>query len=103
MFPESSLTFKVPDIVPAAGGVNVTATAQLDAGASTKGQLFVWKNPALADRLNKFSGLPPKLEIVMLCAGLVVPAFCEKVNVEGEKPMAEGRGLGSRRGVAPKT
>jgi hypothetical protein len=43
------------------------------------------------------------LEIVMVWGELVVPTFCENVSEGGAKPIAEGRGLGSGTGVAPKT
>jgi hypothetical protein len=100
-FPESSLTLRVPVIGPTAGGVNVMETAQFDPGISTDGQLLVSENPPFADRFNPFSGLPPKLEMVMGWAGLVVPMFCENVNVGGVKLIAEGRGLGNDRGTTP--
>jgi hypothetical protein len=102
-FPESSLTFSVPVTEPTAGGVNVTGTVQFDPAGRTAGQLFVSENPPLADRLNPFSGLPPKFVMVIVWVALVVPMFCENVNVGGEKPIAEGRGVGSGAGVAPKT
>jgi hypothetical protein len=103
MFPESSLTFRAPFTASTADGVNVTETVQFDPGVSVAGQSFVSENPSLADRLNPFSGLPPKLAMVMVWVGLVVPTFCENVNVGGEKLIADGRGLGNGIGVAPKT
>ena len=102
-FPESSLTFSAPVTEPTDGGVNVTDTVQFDPAGRTAGQLFVSENPPLAERFNPFSGLPPKFVMVMVCVALVVPIFCEKVNVGGEKLIAEGRGVGSGTGVAPKT
>ena len=50
----------------------------------------------------KFSELPPKLVIVMVCVP-VLPTFCEKSRVAGENPIAEGCGVGNGIGVIPKT
>jgi hypothetical protein len=102
-FPESSLTFSAPTTSPAACGVNATDTVQLDPADRAAGQLFVCEKPLPASRVSPFSGLPPKLLIVRVWLGLVVPTFWENVNVGGEKPSAEGRGVGSGTGVAPKT
>ncbi len=102
-FPESSLTFSAPVTEPAACGVNVTDTVQLDAANRAAGQSFVSEKPSLVEKANPFSGLPPKLVMVMVWAALVVPTSCENVNVGGEKLIAERRGVGSGTGVAPKT
>jgi len=102
-FPESSLTFSAPVTEPAACGVNVTDTVQLDPANRAAGQSFVSEKPSLVERVNPFSGLPPKLVMVIVWAALVVPRFCENVNVGGEKLIAEGGGVGSGTGVAPKT
>ena len=102
-FPESSLTFSAPVTEPAASGVNVTDTVQLDPANRAAGQSFVSEKPSLVEKANPFSGLPPKLVMVMVWAALVVPTSCENVNVGGEKLIAEGRGVGSGTGVAPKT
>jgi hypothetical protein len=102
-FPESSLTFSAPVTEPTVCGVNVTDTAQLDPADRTAGQSFVSENPPLAERLIPFSGLPPKFVMVMVWGALAAPTFCENVNVGGEKLIAEGCGVGSGTGVAPKT
>ena len=102
-FPESSVTISAPVTGPTACGVNATDTVQFDPADRAAGQLFVAENPPPAARFNPFSGLPPKFVMVMVCAALVAPIFCENVSVGGEKPIAEGRGVGSAMGVAPKT
>jgi hypothetical protein len=81
----------------------VTETVQVDPGISVSWQSCVSENPPLADSLNPFNGLPPKLAIVMVWTEPVVPTFCENVNVGGNKLIADGRGLGRDIGVAPKT
>jgi len=48
------------------------------------------------------SVVPPKLVTVMGWVE-VVPTFCVKLKVEGEKLIAEGRGLGNGIGVRPNT
>lgn len=97
-----SVTVKAPVTVPVADGVNVTATWQLLPAGSIAGQLLVCANPPLAvTLLAPLNWLPPKFVIVMICGGLVVPTFCEMLNVGGVKLTAEGRGLGSGRGTAP--
>ena len=65
-FPESSLTFSAPVTEPAASGVNVTDTVQLDAANRAAGQSFVSEKPSLVENANPFSGLPPKLVMVMV-------------------------------------
>jgi hypothetical protein len=102
-FPESSVTISAPVTGPTACGVNATDTVQLDPADKAIGQLFVSENPPPAERFNPFSWLPPKFVMVMAWGSLVVPTFCENVSVGGEKPIAEGRGVGSAMGVAPKT
>jgi hypothetical protein len=102
-FPESSVTVSAPVTKPTACGVNVTDTEQFDPAVTTAGQLLVCENPPLDDRFNPFSGLPPKFVMVIVCAGLVVPMFWEKLKDGGEKRIAEGGGEGSGTGVAPKT
>lgn len=102
-FPESSLTFSAPVSEPAAGGVKVTDTVQLDPADKTAGQSFVSAKAPLAEIFNPFSGLPPKFVTVTVWVALVVPTFCENVSVGGEKRIAEGRGVGRGTGVAPKT
>lgn len=101
--PESSVTVTTPSTGPGADGVNETLTVQFDPAASWVGQASVSANPPLAEMFDKFSGLPPKFEIVTGCEGLDVPTFWEKVNVAGERLIAEGRGLGKGIGVTPKT
>jgi hypothetical protein len=87
-------------------GPNVTDTVQFDPAISWLGQLSVSENPPVPEILNglptKLSGLPPKLAIVMGWEALV-PTFWDTFSVAGEKLMAEGRGVGSGTGVAPKT
>jgi hypothetical protein len=100
-FPESSLTFKAPVTGSDVEGVNVTCTAQFAAGVTIDGQLLVSENAPPVDRLNKFSGLPPKFVMVIVCAALVVPTFWEKVRLGGVKLIAEGSGVGSDTGTAP--
>ena len=102
-FPESSVTVNAPVRGPTTCGVNATDTVQLDPADRAAGQSFVSENPPPAERFNPFSGLPPKFAMVMVWGALVVPVFCENVSVGGEKPIAEGRGVGSGMGVAPKT
>ena len=103
-FPESSLTFSAPVTEPAASGVNVTDTVQLDPANRAAGQSFVSEKPSLVEKANPFSGLPPKLVIVTAWELLAVPmSWSAKVKVAGEKLIAEGRGLGTGTGVAPKT
>ena len=102
-FPESSLTVSDPVAGPVAAGVNVTETEQLAPARSCAGQLLTTANAPAAETPDKFSGLPPKLEIVMLLGELADPMFCEKSKVAGVNPMAEGRGLGTGKGVIPKT
>lgn len=91
----------VPEAAPGAGGVNVTATAQLAAGTSTVGQLFVSENGPVAESARKLILLPPKLVTVMVCGALAEAIFCVKFSVEGVKLMAEGRGVGNGSGTAP--
>ena len=83
--------------------MNATDAVQLDPPDRAAGQLFVSEKPLLAERVSPFRGLPPKLVMVIVWVALVVPTFCENVNVGGEKLIAEGRGVGSGTGVAPKT
>jgi hypothetical protein len=102
-FPESSITFKAPVTGPTVAGVNVTDTMHVEPAGRTPAQLSVSANPSLADRLSTSNVLPPKLAIVMVWGALVVPVFSEKVSAGGEKLIAEGRGVGTGAGVAPKT
>ena len=97
------MTVSNPLTGPVTGGVKVTLTVQFDPATSGLGQLLVSPNPLLAEKLDKFSGLPPKLVMVTGWAGLEVPTFWEKSNVVGERLIAEGSGLGKGTGVTPKT
>ena len=97
-----SVTVNVPVTVFVDAGVKVTDTVQLLPATNSAGQLLVCANPGLtATLLAPLSGLPPKLAIVMVCAGLVVPTFCEILKPGGVKLMAEGRGVGKESGTAP--
>jgi hypothetical protein len=99
-----SVTVKAPVTVPAAVGVNVTATWQLLPAGSITGQLFVSANPPLAVTLfAPLKGLPPKFATVIVWGGLAAPTFCEMLSVAGVKLSAEGRGLGRLRGTAAYT
>jgi len=100
--PESSLTLSWAFTGPVADAVKVTVTVQFCPAISWLGQLFVSVNALLAEMFDKLSGLPPKLEIVRGSEPLV-PTFCEKFKVAGEKLMADGRGLGKGTGVMPNT
>jgi hypothetical protein len=100
---ELSVTTSDPLTVPVVVGAKETLTVQFDPAASTAGQLFVCWKPPFAETASPFSGLPPKFVMMMVCAGLVVPTFCENVSVGGLKPIAEGSGVGNGTGVAPKT
>ena len=101
--PESSVMFKAPAAGPAVTGVKVTEMVQFVAGISIAGQLLVAEKGPVAESCRLCSGCPPKLVTVIVCAGLVVPTLCEKLNVVGEKMIAGGGGLGIRSGVAPQT
>lgn len=83
-------------------GAKVTATVQFDPTASVAGQLGAAVNPPLAEMLPKFNGVPPKLATVTVCEPLV-PMFWVKFKWDGERLIAEGRGLGKGIGVIPKT
>lgn len=64
--PELSVMFRVPLNVPAADGVKVTLTVQVDPTARFPRQLLVWANPVpLTETALMLSGLPPKLETVI--------------------------------------
>ena len=64
--PELSVKFRVPFTVPAADGVKVTLTVQVDPAASVPTQLLVWANSVpLTETVLMLSGLPPKLETVI--------------------------------------
>ena len=65
--------------------------------------MLVCANAPPAVMPEKFKGLPPKLAAVIVCAGLVVPTFCENVKDAGVKLIADGTGLGSGTGVTPNT
>lgn len=103
-FPASSFTIKDPVVVPATTGVNHTEIVQVEPGMRGEEQLFVAENPLpLVETFNPFSGLPPKLVIVTVWGGLLVPTFCAKVKDAAEKLIAEGGGLDTGTGVAPNT
>ena len=86
----------VPEAAPDAGGVNVTDTVQLAAGASTVGQLFDSENGPVAESVRKLMLLPPKLVTVMVWAALVEAIFCVKSSVGRRE--ADGRGARSGQG-----
>jgi hypothetical protein len=78
-------------------GAKDTLTVQLAPAVRLFGQSLVTANSPLAEMPEKFSGLPPKLVIVTGWELLEVPiSWLAKVKVAGEKPIAEGRGVGSR-------
>jgi hypothetical protein len=81
----------------------MTETVQFDPAFNTEGQLFVCVKGPLEVTFSPYSGLPPKLLIVTVCAALGVPMFCVNVSEMGEKLTADGRGLGCGISVAPKT
>ena len=96
------MTISDPLTGPVTVGVNVTETVQFDPAASWLGQELVSLNPPLAEKLERSSGLPPKLVMVMDWEELV-PTFWEKFRVVGDNLMADGRGVGKGTGVTPKT
>jgi hypothetical protein len=90
---ELSLTTSVPDRIPAALGVKVTLTVQLDPAATPEPQLFVCaKSPLLVpviETLEMLTVVLPGLDSVTLCAELVVPtAWPVKVKLDGESVIA---------------
>ena len=102
--PESSLRVRSPVAGPVTVGAKDTLAVQLAPATRLFGQLFVSAKSPLAEMLEKFSGLPPKLVIVTGWELLEVPiSWSAKVKVAGERPIAEGRGLGTGTGVTPKT
>ena len=64
---ESSAIFSCPLTKPVTDGANDTVTVQFDPPARLPGQLDVSVNPPLAEIVPRFSGLPPKLAIVIHC------------------------------------
>jgi hypothetical protein len=102
--PESSLSVSSPVAGPVTVGAKDTLAVQLAPATKLFGQLLVSANSPLAEMLEKFSDLPPKLVIVTGWELLEVPiSWLAKVKAAGEKLIAEGRGLGNGTGVAPKT
>jgi hypothetical protein len=101
--PESSPTVSDPMAGPAAVGEKETFTTQDDPAGNWPGQALVSVNGPVVETPERFSGLPPKLEIVTGWEGLTVPVFWEKARVGGDRLTAEGLGVGSGMGVTPKT
>src|SRR5205807_5688100 len=102
--PESSFRVSSPVSGPATVGAKDRLATQLAPASSVPGQLFVSVKSPLGEMPEKFSGLPPKLVIVTAWELLVVPiSWSANVKADGEALMAEGRGLATGAGVAPKT
>ena len=80
---------KVPDRVPVAVGVNVTATVHVSPDASALPQVVTCEKSPLTDTV-MLSGSAPVFDIRTNCAGAVVDTVCDpNVNDPGKIAIAD--------------